>query len=65
MLGFQLQLVEFFRLQQNVVPFGVLVTLDDFFLGNLLEDILGLNAFQIVDGLSAWLVDHAEGDRLL
>ena len=38
-LGFQLQLLNFFGVDQNVMPLGVLVALDDFLFGNLGEGV--------------------------
>jgi hypothetical protein len=45
-LGLKLQRVKFLRLDEDVVPFGVLVALDDLFFGDFLEAALGLNARQ-------------------
>ena len=46
MLGLKLQRVKFLRLDEDVVPLGVLIALDDFFFGDFLEAALGLNARQ-------------------
>ena len=40
----------------------MLITLDDLFLRNLFEALLGLDALQVLDGLAAGLMNHAEGD---
>lgn len=45
-----------------MVTLGVLVALDDLFLGDLLEAALGLNTLEVFDRLSARLMDHAESD---
>ena len=62
-LGLKLQRVKFLWLDKDVVPLGVLIALDDFFFGHFLEASVGLNTFEIFDRLSAWLMDHAEGNR--
>jgi hypothetical protein len=43
-LSFELQCVNLFRLDEDMVIFGLLVALNDFFFGDLLEALLGLNA---------------------
>src|SRR5262245_46207529 len=62
-LRLELQRVDLFRLNEHVVTLGVLITLDDLFVGNLLEALFGLDALQVFDRLATRLVDHAEGDR--
>ena len=43
-LGFEFQRVNLFGLDQDMVTLGVFIALDDFFLRNLFEALLGLNA---------------------
>src|SRR6476620_3838885 len=62
-LGLKLQRVKFLRLDEDVVALGVLIALDDLFLGDFLEALLGLNTLQIFDRLTTWLMDHAKGNR--
>ena len=63
MLGLKLQRVKFLRLDEDMVPLGVLIALDYFFFGDFLEAFLGLNTLKIFDRLTTWLMDHAEGNR--
>jgi hypothetical protein len=44
------------------VALGMLVALDDLPFGNLFEALFGLDALEVFDRLSGWLVDHPEGD---
>ena len=64
-LGLELELIKFLRVDQDVMPFGVFVALDDFFLGHLDKLITVMHAFDVPDGFAAWLMDHAEGNRFL
>src|SRR6476619_1099401 len=43
-----------------MMPLGVLIALDDFFFGHLFEAVLSLDAFKVVDGLAARLMDHTK-----
>ena len=42
---------------------GVLIALDDLLLGDLFEAAFRLDALQVFDRLSAWLMDHPKGNR--
>jgi hypothetical protein len=61
-LGFEFQLVQFLRLDENVMPLGVLVALDDFFLGNLFEALVRFDALHIADRFPTRLMDHSKGN---
>ena len=64
-LGFQLQLLNFFGVDQNVMPLGVLVALDDFFLRDLGEGVTVSHALHILDGLPGGLVNLPKANRSL
>ena len=54
-LCFELEFIKFFGVDQNVMPFGVLIALDDFLIGHFDKFISVPNAFDITDGFSARL----------
>ena len=64
-LAFELQRVKFLGLDQDVMPFGVFIALDDLFLWHLFEAMLGLDTLEVFDGLSTRLMDHTESNGAL
>src|SRR5262245_47055960 len=63
--GFELEVIKLLRLDQNVMPFGVFIALDDFLVGHFDKVISVPNAFDITDRLPARLMDHAKRYRFL
>ena len=64
-LCLQLQIVNLFGPEENVLSLAMLVAPNDFVLWDFLEAGLGRNAFHVADGLTRWLMDHAKRNRIL
>jgi len=64
-LRFELEFIKLLWVEQDVMPLGVFVALDDFLVGHLDKLISVSDAFHITDWLAARLMDHAECDCLL